>query len=193
MRQLFPVTGMPGIPGTKLTITIPVLNKTSAITFTGAGTLTAQQVADQLLPFLLGIDARFEVQIIANRVPPGLTNTIELRIDAPFTFHNDPTDTAPIFQYPAASLMLEGAGAGVGVKGYKVDRSLRDLGVEEGDLLALDGLCYKIARVVDDPSDEWPFQRLTLLDELPIAPTTSWKIPGKVSSNFLTSTMRWHQ
>lgn len=185
LRQIFPAAGIAGISGTTMTVAIPAFNKSSTLTFTGSGALTAQDVADQLVPFLAGIDSRFVVRVVSNRVPPGVVALQELRIDAPFTFNNTQTDTAPIFLYPLASTMPAGTGAGTGVKSYKVDRTLQGLDLKESDLLALDGICYRIARVVDDPNDEWPFQRVTLIDALPTVASSSWAMPGKVTSKFI--------
>ena len=187
VRCLFPATGLAIAAGTTITITIPVLEKNAVITFPslpielGNTGPTAQAVADFLSPALASIDARFSVRVITNRV----TGEQELRLDAPFTFHNAPTDTAPLFAYPAENGMPTGEGAGIGVKSYKVDRSLQGLDLREGDLLSLNGSCARIARVVDDPSDAWPFQRVTLLDALPAATATTWKIPGKIQSKSL--------
>ena len=188
VRQLFPATGIAIASGSTLTIAIPVFNKSSVLTFPSSlpvelGNVgpTAQAVADFLTPLLTAIDPRFSVRVTTNRV----TAEQELRIDAPFTFHNAPTDTAPIFSYPFANGMPTGSGAGVGVKSYKVDRSLQGVDLREGDLLSLAGSCFRIARVVDDTSDAWPFQRITLLDELPPDTGTSWAIPGKLQSKFI--------
>lgn len=187
VRQLFPANGLAIAAGSTLTITIPIFNKRGVVTFPalpvqgGNAGPTAQVVADFLSPILTGIDARFTVRVITNRV----TAEQELRIDAPFTFHNAPTDTAPLFSSPFVNGMPTGSGAGVGVKSYKVDRSLQGVDLREGDLLSLEGSCVRIARIVDDPSDAWPFQRVTLLDELPPDAATSWKTPGKVQSKFI--------
>lgn len=187
VRQIFPTTGIAIPAGSTLTITIPLFNKSVVVTFpaltVGFGDTgpTAQTVADFLAKMLASIDSRFTVRVTTNRV----TGEQELRIDAPFTFHNEASDTSPIFQYPAVHGMPEGDGAGIGVKGYKVDRSLQGLDVKEGDLLALGDTCYRITRIVDDPADEWPFQRVILQDELPVGASSSWKIPGKLTSKFV--------
>lgn len=184
VRQLFPSNGIAITAGATLTIVIPVFNKTINITFpsllVNGGNIgpTAATVADYLTPILSNVDKRFAVRVITNRV----TGDQELRIDAPFTFHTTSTDTAPIFLYPATNEMPVGVGAGIGVKSFKVDRSLQNLDLQEGDLLNLEDSCYRIARVVDDPNDEWPYQRVTLIDEIPTNAPTTWKMPGRVQS-----------
>lgn len=187
VRQIFPPSGIAIPNGSTLTISIPVFNQNVVITFpslpVSMGNVgpTAQAVAAFLNPILAGLDSRFATQITTDR----LNGNQELLIYAPFTFHNASTDTAPIFTYPFANSMPAGTGAGIGAKSYKVDRTLQSLVLQEGDLLNLGDSCYRIARVVDDPSDEWPFQRVTLLDALPTSPASTWKIPGLVTSQFV--------
>lgn len=184
VRQVFPSNGIAIAPGVTLTITIPVFNKSVVITFPslpvqlGNVGPIAQTVANFLAPALTAIDQRFAVRVTTNRV----TGDQELRIDAPFTFHNEATDTAPIFLYPFTNSMPIGTGAGIGVKSYKTDRPLQFLDIREGDLLNLGDVCYRIARVIDDPSDEWPFQRVTLIDSLTTTVASTWQIPGQVKS-----------
>jgi len=183
LRQLFPPQGLAGLPGKTISFTIPVFDGQGAsallasYTFTGSGLLTAQQVSEQLAPFLAKLDSRFKVTLTSNR--PG--TFFELRIDAPFTFFTGSTDTAPIFQN-ATNEEPQGSGAGVGVNTYRTDRTLQNFDIKEGDLLTLDGITYRIRGLTDDPSDEWPYQRITMLDNLPTSPDTSWLVPGTVTS-----------
>lgn len=81
--------------------------------------------------------------------------------------------------------LLTGSGTAINPRSYKVDVSLDSLGIQEGDYLVLDGVGYRIARVIDDPGDTERFQRLSLLDEVPIPASTSWTIPGQVKSTTL--------
>lgn len=187
LRQIFPVAGIAAIPGTTITFTIPFFDSagtsqvSSSYTFTGSGNLTAQQVADQLGPHLTLLDGRFSISVVPNR----LGTQVELRINAPFSFHTEASDTAPIFVAPNSSAQFSGIGAGVGVMTYKVDRTLRGIDVREGDIIGVGDIAYRVRGLTDDPGDEWPFQRITLLSELPTAAATTWALVGKVTSKVL--------
>lgn len=187
LRQIFPVAGLAGIPGTTLSITIPffaadgISSLSSSYTFTGSGNLTAQNVLDQLSQFLLRLDSRFVITTIANRSG----TLVELRIQAPFSFSTGVSDTAPIFVAPLTNTEPSGAGSGIAVNAYKTDRSLLGLSIPQGAILALGQIGYRVVGVIDDPGDDWPFQRISLLDSLPTSPPTSWAIPGKVTSRIV--------
>lgn len=68
---------------------------------------------------------------------------------------------------------------------YRVDVGV-DLvaqGVQNGDLLVLNnGQAFRIARVLNDPRDPGPNQRLLLKDPLPFDATVEWEIPSIVRS-----------
>lgn len=76
-------------------------------------------------------------------------------------------------------------GARVTEDTYRVDLGL-DLvehGVQNGDLLVLNnGQAFRIDRVLDDPRDPGPNQRLLLKDPLPFDATPEWEIPSTVRS-----------
>lgn len=187
LRQLFPVAGIAGIPGTTLTFSIPLFDaagtsqRSSSYTFTGLGNLTAQQVAEQLGPHLALLDSRFALTLIPNR----LGTQVELRISAPFSFYVEETSTSPIFTPPNNEESLSGSGSGVGVMAYKVDRTLQGLDVREGDIIGIGDVAYRVRGLTDDPDDEWPFQRVTLLNDLPTVAPTAWTLTGKVVSRVL--------
>lgn len=190
LRQIFPVGGLSGIVGTTLTIDIPLFNadlstKSGTITFTGSDPLTATDVSDQLTPFLATLDKRFVVRVTTDNASVNQ----ELRIEAPFNFRTGLTDNAPIFVTASNMVPMGSFGAGVGVKTYRTDLPLANLGIREGDILALtNGTIVEIARirgVVTDASDTWPYQRLVLLDEISTVPPNGWTIFGKVTSTKL--------
>ena len=184
IRQVFPTAGIAGIPTKTLSFTIPFFDdlgqtfKSITHTFTGGGNLTATQVQDQLSPVLQQLDRRFTLTVTSNKA--GTQH--ELRINAPFHFKTSSTDTAPIFTSPRDNTEPSGTGAGVSGKTYKVDRTLSGLDIKEGDILVVGASTFRVRGVTDDASDEWPDQRITLLDELPASPDTTWQLPGKVTS-----------
>lgn len=107
-------------------------------------------------------------------------------IDAPFPFTIDTTNTLPIFAVGDESRPPSGtAGAGVGARTYKVDRSLLGLDVREDDFLVLEGVAYRISSVLDSAADAFPFQRVVVKESLPVAPSGEWTITGWVRSEFL--------
>lgn len=76
-------------------------------------------------------------------------------------------------------------GARVTDNTYRVDTGV-DLvlqGVKQGDLLVLNnGQAFRIDRVLNDPRDPGPNQRLLLRDALPFDATKEWEIPSTVTS-----------
>lgn len=65
------------------------------------------------------------------------------------------------------------------VEGY----DLAAAGVQRGDLLVLNnGESFRIDRVLDDPSDPGPNQRVLLFDRMPADSTANWSIPSVIRS-----------
>lgn len=107
-------------------------------------------------------------------------------IDAPFPFTIHTSSTLPIFAVGAESRHPSGtAGAGVGSRTYRVDRSLLGLDVKADDFLILNGVAYRIATVLDSPVDAYPYQRVVVKEDLPASPGGTWEITGWVSSEFI--------
>jgi hypothetical protein len=88
----------------------------------------------------------------------------------------------PVQQYNYLSGMR---GARVTDDTYRVDTGidLLEQGVQSGDLLVLNnGQSFRIDRVLNDPRDSGPNQRLLLRDPLPFDATHEWEIPSIVRS-----------
>lgn len=177
-----PLVGNPGIPGTSL-----VLNTTisSQIVIDIGFAQTAEQLQLELTNRFQEIDSRFTVTILANK--PGTAKRVRIDTSIPCTV--DDSSTIPVFTLGEKNTQISGvAGAANGTSAYVTQKSLSGLGIKEDDLLVLDGVGYRIVRVVDggplDP-DQYPFQRVTLKDPLPVPASTSWKITSTVKSELL--------
>lgn len=151
----------------------------ATITFTKAGLLTPAQVAEELQTKIQGfVDSRFTAY-----APDGGTL---VRIDAPFPFSVGTDTTLSLFTAGDVSSTLTGsAGAGVGTRTYKVDRSLEGLGIQEDDFLSLAGAAYRITAILDNPADAHRYQRVVVKEDLPTVPSATWHISGWVSSELL--------
>lgn len=178
-----PLVGDPGVAGTSLVLTSPLFAEPEV--FSWVGSTTAQGAANELRNRLIEVDSRFVVTVLPDR-----TGTfIVIRIDAPFPFTVDESTTTSLFTEGDTSSTISGSGAASGgSKTYVVDQSLVGLGIQEDDLLVLNGIGYRITRVINGAptdSDVFDQQRLTLKDELPIPAPTSWKIVSTVKSQLL--------
>lgn len=178
------VAGTSAYAGTTVTLSSPLFADIS-YTFPG-GSLTPASIAAGMQLTFQQRDSRIVVTAIVKQSAA----LAVVRIYAPFPFtlvHNGSTAFFVDFE----NAVPQGtSGAAVGMHTYQVDRSLSGLGIEEGDILTLDGVGYRIIRTTTEATDDWEDQRLTLADELPVAPPSSWEIPGRVTSvslNFYTA------
>ena len=170
-----PVGGINGFSGLTFTVTSGSLAAPVVITLTAPDPVTAQEFKDIVDRYLS--DKGFTTYLFSNRS----TTDQYVRIVAPFPFIISIGGS----EVGRNSLPSGTTGFGVGSSSYKVEISLYGYDIKEDDFLVLDGIAYRIARVVDDPSDVFPFQRLVLKDLVPTNPSSSWKISGWVSSELL--------
>jgi hypothetical protein len=172
--------GISGIASTHLDIQLAVLGAPTVISFVAQDPYTAAQLLATLQSIFAQIDTRIAVRSILNRAG----TVTHLRIDAPFPFTILSTSSCPLFVPGSVNAPPQGTGgAGVAtVSTYRTEKSLQFLDIELNDFLCIDGVAYRIASVVDDPSDTWPFQRVTLRDPLPVPVDVAWSISGTVTS-----------
>jgi hypothetical protein len=168
--------------GLQVVVVSEVMAAPVTLVITAPNPVTPTALATELqwlLQEYAGVD--FTTHVVEDRLA-----ALELvRIDAPVPFSIGPLTTLPFTvgdenRHPSGS-----SGAGAGVNGYKVDRSLEGLGIVEDDLLSVNGVSYRIASVQDNPTDEFPFQRLVLKEFLPENVSTTWAIGSWVRSEFL--------
>jgi hypothetical protein len=98
------------------------------------------------------------------------------------------TSTSPGFTYPCVNTLLGGTGGeALSAYAFRVSCSLSDSALLEDDLLVVNRQGYRVVRAVDDPSDDFAFQRLVVKDPLPptVLGGASWVVPGWVDSTFL--------
>ena len=177
------VAGVSGVAGTHLDLQLSTLSFTTVINFGGTDPYTPVTIQAVVQAALGQLDSRIIVRAIVSR-NGAITR---LRIDAPFPITVLNTSTCPLYatgQQNAAPTGTMGVGI-VTVNTYKVDRSLQYLNIQLNDFLCIDGTAYRIATVVDDPSDQFYFQRVTLLDPLPVPADVVWTIGGTVVSKDL--------
>jgi hypothetical protein len=119
---------------------------------------------------------------------------VRVTADVPFTFTS--LSSAPGFSYPVNNTLLGGlSGQKVAERTFRADQSLSSYGLAEGDLLVVGRVAFSIVRIIDDESDDLPFQRVVVNralstdldapDDASEAPATEWIVPGWVQSEFL--------
>lgn len=148
------------------------------------------------LPFTEGL-SRYLKQSVHEGMSAHLVETTAggyiIRIDAPFEFEVTDATTSPLFTVGSKNAVVTGEGYAVGgsERTFKVDRSLDGLNLE-GAFLVLGDVTHAIDRVVSDASDDYPFQRVVVLEAVaetvpldPLLPGQSYTICGWVSSELL--------
>lgn len=169
--------GIGGMNGTSFQISSGV-HATKTITILSANPVTATQFASEVQNRLLEVDSRYTVSVSTDSA----TNQF-VRINAPFLF-NITNSTVPVLPTGQATL-LSGPGTVMGPRTYRTDTDLSPLNLQEDDLLILGTEAYRIAQVVSDPADTYPFQRVILKRDIESANTSQWVITGYVTSQLL--------
>lgn len=173
-----PTLGLSGVAGTQLVFNVATVPSPVVLSMNGVDPFSATQLQALLHGVLRSVAPDVTVRVISNVAG----SASRIRIDAPFKVSIDSTNTCPLFGLSSKNALLSGSGMGVGTRSYRVDRSLRDLGIGEGNFLLLDGVGYRIARVVTDALDPWTHQRVTVLEDLPVPAPVAWSIPSKIES-----------
>lgn len=146
--------------------------------------LLPNEFARELRNRLLEIDDRFIVTVITERDG----TDAYVRIDAPFLFSVTGATTVTEFAAGQTNSTLSGTGYNLNVRTYVVDKSLSGVDIQENDLLILNGIGYRIIRIVsgnDVSVDAYDSQRITVKDELPLIASTNWSIQSTVKSELL--------
>ena len=179
-----PVAGL-ALSGLTLAVTSDLLDDVQTITVGASNPVTAAQLASVVNKELKKVDSRFSIQVYSDQS----TTDEYVRINAPFPFDIDDSTTLPTTIYTEGSQNRHpfdtSGGAGVNSNTYKVSRSLQGLDIKENDFLSLDGVAYRISRVVTDSTDDFPYQRVVVKETLPTAPSTAWDITGYVTSELM--------
>jgi hypothetical protein len=179
---LIPNTGISGVAGTHLDLQLSTRTAPVVIPFVHTDPYTPSSIQQVIQNILQQYDSSIVVNAIDNRLG---TSTI-LRIDADYPITVLSSSTSPLYPVGETIEAPSGtAGAALGTNTYYVDSSLQFLNIPSGSFLCVDGVAYRIARVVDVSSDPFYFQRITLLDPLPIPCGTSWSISGTATSTDL--------
>ena len=131
--------------------------------------------------------AQFAPEVRVTLLPRLVGALSRIRIDAPYEVEVLPSTTLgmPVGFSGVNAAPAGTQGAAVGVRTYRVERSLQGLDIQQNDFLCIDGVAYRIDRLVTDPSDLFAFQRIVLLDDLPLVLGTTWSIAGTATSRDL--------
>lgn len=174
-------SGVPGVEGKQLVVTTSEIPDAVTITFVNKGTVPIEILRGTLENQLKKVDPAFAVTTIENRNTGSFTYRILL--DKPFTLTSD--SDLPIFgSYPQFNNNPKGAGVILGTETYDAGVSLEGLGIEEDDILVLGRIGYRVAQLVDEPTDDFPFQRVLVKETIEGTPA-SWCLPGWVQSELL--------
>jgi hypothetical protein len=169
--------GVGGVSGTTFVVSSGVhANRT--IKVLTANPVTASQLALEVGNRLLEVDSRYTTTVITLQ-----SGSQVVRVNAPFPFTIS-SSTNPVMSN-GMSTLASGAGVALGARVYRVDQSLLGLGLQEDDLLTLGGQSFRVAQVIDDPSDTFPFQRVSLKTDIPATGVGEWTLSGYVHSEFL--------
>lgn len=181
--SFFAAGGIAGVYGTVVEISSGILAESVSITIKAADPVTPEALAGYLEERLQALaDSRFSTHVIENRV----TGDKAVRIDAPFPFEIGANTSLTLFAIGAEDRAPFGSsGAVTGTRAYKTERSLEGLDIQEDDFLALGGVAYRISRVVDNPGDTYPYQRLVVKEDLPVTSPSAWIATGWVQSELL--------
>jgi len=174
--------GISGIQGTQLNLQLASQDTPTVINFTLPDPYTATDIAAAIITTLARIDSRVTASVVTWQDNSGEF----VRITAPFPVVVLPESTVGIFAIDDANTLPSGTnGSAVGVRSYRVERSLQDLGIQRLDFLCIDGVAYRIDRLASDPADDLPLQRIVVLDDLPLVLGTTWSISGTATSRDL--------
>lgn len=173
--------GNPPVTGSTLVVELPNIDETFTaytITFTGDAPAT---ILANITAGLAGLDIQPYIVIDGTKQLLGLiSNSLGFRIGIS-------SSSAAVLGFATAQYnYLSGVrGAKVTDNTYRVDLGV-DLvgqGVQQGDLLVLNnGQAFRIDRVLNDPRDPGPNQRLLLRDALPFDASIEWEIPSTMKS-----------
>jgi hypothetical protein len=167
--------------GAVLELTSDLLGAPLLVTVVGTNPMTATQIAQSLNTALQFKDQRFSASVVPTSGGAGL-----IRINAQVPFTIGAGTTLSVFTVGGADVSPAGTGGvKVGPRTYQVPMSLDGLGVVEGDILSVGGNGYRIARVVDDPTDALRYQRVVLQEDLGQLPGPDWAVSGHVLSRLL--------
>jgi hypothetical protein len=201
-------------PVPELTKTFPVFGGVESVAFTTArvnntrlGLSSTTFDEDKLITFssLDPIDpvsftegfSRYLKQEVHEAMSAHLVETTAgeyiIRIDAPFEFEVNGNTTPPLFTVGDKNEVITGSGYAVEdtTRTFKVDRSLEGLDLA-GAFLVLGDISHAVDRVVSDASDDYPFQRVVVQEDLSSTvptdtalPAQSYVICGWISSELL--------
>jgi hypothetical protein len=176
-----PTAGISGVAGRHLDLFLSTQTDPIVIFFSGADPQTAQSIVDQINGYMHAIDPT----VVARVVPKKNGLSSRVRIDAPFGFAVSSTSTLTLFGLGTNGIAKGTAGTVMGIRSYRVERSLAHLAVKQGDFLTIEDTTFRIAQVIDDSSDDYYFQRVNTLDDIPGDIGTNWLISGQATSTSL--------
>ncbi len=175
-------TGVPGVAGTQLVVTTVDVTTPVTVPFSNPGTVSIAELRGTIENKLRDlVDDGFRVEAIENRNTGDFV--LRIRLEKPFTFTE--ASDLPIFaSYPQSNDSPQGLGAKTGDTTFDTGFPLDGLGIKEDDILVLDRVGYRVAQLVDNPADDFPYERVILKETIEGSPA-SWVLPGWVQSELL--------
>jgi hypothetical protein len=167
------------------TLEISVLGyDTFTVMFQGTGALSASYIANRIQDiadaYITSSSDRLTVELLTNSSGNYVIRILSSR---PFSLTSTATS---LFEDCSNSTLSGDDGLRLGDDVYLVDRPVTSLGIEEDDLLFIDGEGYRIQKVIDKfGTDTWHSQRIVLKDALPATVGSSWTIAKGTVSAFL--------
>lgn len=175
--------GESGVSGTSLVLTSEVLEDDLVINITSSDPVTASDLTDELNAKLGLLDSRFTAIYIPTSGGAGY-----VRLDSTITFSIGTGTTCPLWSLGAVNGGPKGIdGVKIGARTYKVSVSLEGLDIRDGDVLSVGDPAngFRIANIIDNPSDTLRYQRVVLHEDMPVNPGASWGVYGHITSRFL--------
>lgn len=152
-----------------------------SVVFTGVDPLSPADIALQLRTALAG------TSVTVTRIVSRVTGGSVIRLSAAFRLDLAETTTLaeldPVLYAAADSALFTGVDAFPSrANSFVLPRSLLGLEIAEDDVLVVAGIAYRVRRVVDDPTDEYPSSRVVVRENVGVTATGAWSLPSTARS-----------
>lgn len=164
--------------GLSIVLTSDLLPNPLSFTFTGSNPLDAATIAYQLNAFFTSTEPRIVATQATARDGSGDT----VRLNSLLPLYVDAAGTVPLPLGPANTYLRGTGGVRLTDTLYKVPFSLAGVTLGSEQLLLIGEQTYTIVRLVDDPGDVWPFQRILVAETLAPNVGATWSIPDQTVS-----------
>lgn len=172
--------GVSGVQGTQVVLTSP-MHDPLTIVFQLPNPYYAAELQTLLMAKLLEASPEYTVTLLANSAGANA-----VRVNAPFPFSIGDGSTLPIFTVGSTNASPSGtSGVRLGARVFNTGVSLAGMDIQPNDVLVVGSDGYLVSRVVDDPTDAERYQRVVVQSDMPIVTSSTWRVPGHVTSKLL--------